>query len=72
MQRLAGMGTGHMDIVIDNGSGWIKAGFSGEDAPSVVEPAIMGRPRPGATGMGVCAGEAADSKRGLFTLEYRS
>jgi actin-related protein len=32
-------------IVLDNGSGTIKAGFAGEDAPHVVFPNIIGRPR---------------------------
>lgn len=31
-------------IVIDNGSGMCKAGFSGEDAPRAVFPSILGRP----------------------------
>ena len=32
-------------IVIDNGSGTIKAGFAGDDAPRTVFPSIVGRPR---------------------------
>jgi actin-related protein len=32
-------------IVIDNGSGVIKAGISGENAPSVKFPSIIGYPR---------------------------
>ncbi|CAF5172346.1 unnamed protein product, partial [Rotaria magnacalcarata] len=31
-------------IVIDNGSGMVKAGFCGEDAPRAVFPAAVGRP----------------------------
>lgn len=31
-------------LVIDNGSGMCKAGFSGEDAPRAVFPSIVGRP----------------------------
>lgn len=31
--------------VIDNGSGMCKAGFAGDDAPRVVFPSIVGRPR---------------------------
>ena len=31
-------------LVIDNGSGMCKAGFSGEDAPRAVFPSILGRP----------------------------
>ena len=33
------------DIVIDLGSGMIRAGFSGEDAPSTVFPTIVARPK---------------------------
>ncbi len=32
-------------LVIDNGSGWMKAGFAGDDAPRAVFPTIVGRPR---------------------------
>ncbi len=32
-------------VVIDNGSGMVKAGFAGEDAPRAVFPAIVGRPK---------------------------
>ncbi len=31
--------------VIDNGSGMMKAGFAGDDAPRAVFPSIVGRPR---------------------------
>jgi len=34
-----------MALVVDNGSGMVKAGFSGEDAPRAVFPSIVGRPR---------------------------
>lgn len=32
-------------VVIDNGSGMCKAGFSGNDAPSTSFPAIVGTPK---------------------------
>ena len=32
-------------LVVDNGSGSIKAGFSGKDAPKCVFPSIVGRPK---------------------------
>ena len=32
-------------VVIDNGSGMIKAGFAGDDAPFSVFPNIVGRPK---------------------------
>jgi actin beta/gamma 1 len=31
-------------VVIDNGSGMCKAGFSGEDEPRAVFPSVVGRP----------------------------
>lgn len=34
-----------MGLVVDNGSGMVKAGFAGEDAPRAVFPSIVGRPR---------------------------
>jgi actin-related protein len=33
-------------VVLDNGSGMVKAGFAGEEAPQCVFPAIVGRPKP--------------------------
>jgi len=32
-------------IVIDNGSGTLKAGFAGEEAPRSVFPTAVGRPQ---------------------------
>jgi len=32
-------------VVIDNGSGVIKAGFAGNDKPKLVFPSIIGRPK---------------------------
>lgn len=32
-------------VVIDNGSGFIKAGMSAVDSPKVIEPTIIGVPR---------------------------
>lgn len=32
-------------IVIDNGTGFTKAGFGGEDAPRIVFPTVVGRPK---------------------------
>jgi centractin len=34
----------NLTIVIDNGSGFIKSGFSGEDNPRCYFPAIVGVP----------------------------
>ena len=32
-------------VIIDNGSGMVKAGIAGDDAPRAVFPAIVGRPK---------------------------
>ena len=32
-------------LVVDNGSGMVKSGFSGDDAPRAVFPSIVGRPK---------------------------
>ena len=32
-------------VIIDNGSGMVKAGFAGEDEPCAVVPSIVGRPK---------------------------
>lgn len=29
-------------VVIDNGSGYIKAGFSGQDLPRIIMPTVVG------------------------------
>ena len=62
-------------IVIDNGSGWIKAGFAQQDLPSSVFPSVIGRSRiPGLVLPGVfkdkyCGNEAI-SKRGVLSLRF--
>ena len=66
-------------IVIDNGSGMVKAGFSGEDAPCCVFSAVIGKPKYKTTM--ICGsdkipndiiyiGDDAQSKRGILKLNY--
>jgi actin len=65
-------------IVIDNGSGMVKAGFAGEDSPSCVFPSIIGRPKYrnmmrigyGDNETHVYVGDTAQSKRGVLKLSY--
>jgi actin-related protein len=63
------------DIVIDNGSGVIKAGFSGEPQPSVKFPSIVGFPRSDKQMIGVESkseyiGDEAQKMRGVLNLKY--
>ncbi|XP_063432245.1 actin, cytoplasmic-like [Mytilus trossulus] len=64
-------------VIIDNGSGMIKAGFAGDDAPSAVIPSITGRPRhqtemvkQGYTEQECFVGDDAQNKRGILKMTY--
>lgn len=73
-------------LVVDNGSGMVKAGFSGEDAPRCIFPSIIGRTKYQKIQINrnvntnantntnreneVFIGEDAQSKRGVLKLNY--
>jgi len=62
-------------IVCDNGSGMVKAGFAGDDAPRSVFPSIVGRPKQeqamlGAAKKDYYIGDDAQAKRGILMIRY--
>jgi actin-related protein len=63
------------NIVIDNGSGVIKAGLAGDNQPSVKFPSIVGKPRSDKQMVGVESkseyiGDEAQKMRGVLNLKY--
>jgi actin-related protein len=63
------------NIVIDNGSGVIKAGFAGENQPAVKFPSIIGVPRTDKPMIGTDVkseyiGDEANKLRGVLKLSY--
>ncbi|KFY08597.1 hypothetical protein V492_06099 [Pseudogymnoascus sp. VKM F-4246] len=62
-------------IVLDNGSGTIRAGFAGEDLPKCFFPSFVGRPKhlrvlAGALEGDVFIGTRAQELRGLLKIRY--
>lgn len=62
-------------VVLDNGSGLLKAGIAGQDFPKVVTPALVGRPKHSRVMAGgldgdVFVGEKAYEHRGIMRLSY--
>lgn len=61
-------------VVIDNGSGMIKAGVAGEDAPRAYFPSCVGIPKHstihGNEGNDFFVGNDAHGKKGVLTLKY--
>ncbi|BFZ63934.1 Centractin [Saitoella coloradoensis] len=62
-------------VVIDNGSGVIKAGFAGEDQPKCFFPSYVGRPKhtrimAGAVEGDTFVGPKAQELRGLLKVKY--
>ena len=61
--------------IIDNGSGMMKAGLAGDEAPSNVFSSIVGKPKgtsamQGVTQKQMYIGDEAMQKRGVLNLQY--
>ena len=66
---------GKPHIIIDNGTGYCKAGLSGEEGPRAVFPACVGYPKYASGMVGgdkkeFFVGADAEAKRGVLKLNY--
>lgn len=71
------MADANQPIVIDNGTGVMKAGFAGADQPKLIFPAFVGRPKHlrvmvDAVEGEVFVGSRANDLRGILKLNYPS
>jgi actin, other eukaryote len=58
-------------LIIDNGTGTIKAGLAGADAPSLIIPSLVGRPNDPAAGLeATYVGKDALEKSTELTIKY--
>jgi actin len=62
-------------IIIDNGSGYVKAGFSGDEAPLAVFPSVVGKAKNQSLMVGgdnkeYYIGQQAIEKKGVLKLSY--
>ena len=62
--------TSTSSVIIESGSGFIKAGFSGEENPRFISPMMIGRPKKPNPELKTCyCGDAVNDKRGLLKIE---